>query len=93
MYLKNPDRGNNGNPIYGVWHFCKVCGKVYTHSQGAMDSIKSYACCRANLENVSTKNDLQPVCIIEADYETEKPNGNITKHSGLVLSKVEYPNQ
>jgi len=77
MYLKNPD----GRPIYGVWHFCKVCGRTYTHSQGCWESIKRSKCCRDNLENVSTEILMQPVCIIE------------NKEAGHVLSKVKFPNQ
>ena len=72
MYLKNPD----SNCIYHVWHFCKVCGQTWDHSQSSWDQLKHYKCCPDNLEDISTNVDYQPVTIIES------------KEHGHVLSKI-----
>ena len=62
MYLKNPDE----NKIYHVWHFCKVCGQTWSHSQASFNSMKRYKCCPDNLETVSTDISFQAVAIIES---------------------------
>ena len=72
MYLKNPDE----NKIYHVWHFCKVCGQTWNHSQSSWNSLKRYKCCNDNLESVATDISFQPVTIIESD------------EFGYILSKV-----
>ncbi len=53
MIIKNPDPEQR----YHCWHYCKVCGETFTHSQGDFDLLKNcyYKCCLNNLVAVSTK--------------------------------------
>jgi hypothetical protein len=53
MILKNPDPSH----IYHCWHYCTVCRRTYTHSQGAWERMKRRSCCRDNLQTVPTTQD------------------------------------
>jgi hypothetical protein len=46
--------------IYHVWHYCKCHGNVFSHSQATFEMLNtnpSYAKCRDNLKDVSSKKD------------------------------------
>lgn len=55
--IKTPDV----QQIYGVWHYCSVCGSAFTHSQGTFDKLaeqitrKTGHVCRNHLIDVSTE--------------------------------------
>ena len=38
MKIENPDKRR----IYHVWHYCKVCGRAWTHSQSDAYEIKRH---------------------------------------------------
>ena len=35
MKVENPDKRR----IYHIWHYCRVCGKTWTHSQADWDDL------------------------------------------------------
>lgn len=46
--LKRPRNAES----YSIWHYCKICGKTYTHSQSDFEEIKKSSCCINNLEDI-----------------------------------------
>ena len=42
MIVKNPDKKR----VYNIWHYCVVCGRAWTHSQGELDEMKRHECVR-----------------------------------------------
>ena len=54
MLIKRP------NKIYHVWHYCPVCGKVFSHSQGTWNTYKGEHC-GVNWKDVS--GDIESITI------------------------------
>ncbi len=66
FYLENPDK----QKVYHVWHYCRKCFKVYTHSQNDFNELKKRECCSdpAYLVTISTKMNRVPINTAMIDY-------------------------
>ena len=61
MIVTNPDKQR----IYHCWHYCKVCGKSFSHHQSSWDTeIKSHKHFQDNDDNlISVSNNIDGVTI------------------------------